>query len=115
MSETIDREHLSRLWVSPDCTLRSIARRLHVSEERLKRTAAAIGLGDRPAMRKTAAPRTPRPAKARDKHGPLPGDPTPDQMGELLAYCLARRLLAGHDLPHGVLCRAGGCPPPDDE
>jgi len=115
VSDTIDRDHLARLWVSPGCTIRSIARRLHVSEERLKRTATALGLGERPAMRKTAAPRAPRTTKARDKYGPLPGDPTPDQMNELLAYCLARRLMSGHDLPHGILCRAGGCPPPDDE
>lgn len=93
------RDHLERLWHDPDWSIRNIARLFKVSETLVSGWAKRYGFPYKTWRRPVVCVQ--RPKEYFDNSiepvldGPLPGDPTPEQIAEMTAYCRARRVMAG--------------------
>lgn len=88
------RDDLARVWKSPEWTIRSIARRWHLGEDAIKGMARRWCLGERPKLA----------AHHHGTKGRRPtSEPTIDDILDLRAYVLARRIMAGEPVATGAL------------
>lgn len=88
------REELDRVWRSPDWTVRAIARRWRLGEDAIKGMASRWNLGERPKIH----------SHHYGKKGQRPRpEPTIDDLLDLRAYVLARRIVAGEPVAPGAL------------
>jgi len=96
------REQFAALYLDADLTIDTISRMLRISSATCQLWAKRFDLG----LRSTGGWRgnvkaPPIILKHEDNHcrdqhdGPMWGDPTPEQIAELAAYCRARRVMAG--------------------
>lgn len=88
------RDELARVWRSPEWTIRSIARRWHLGETAVKNMARRMNLGPRPEL-----PTHHHGAKGRR----CKSEPTIEDILDLRAYVLARRIVAGEPVGFGAL------------
>lgn len=96
------REEFAALWHDAGVTVVEICRRLRISDTTCAKWARRWGL--RPRTSGGFRPPSKAPPiilKHGEDHcrevldGPGPGDPTPEEIRELAAYCRARRVVAG--------------------
>ena len=103
MTTRPSREAFTAAYLDRSVSVNELCLRYRVSDTTVKHWARRFGLAPRP----TGGYRTPGNApkivlKADDNHcveqhdGPMWGDPTPEQIAELAAYCRARRVVEGH-------------------
>lgn len=79
-SLTVTKDEFTAMWTSSLSTL-EIASRCGRSESNVVQWAARFGL-------------PPKATPENDCEGPMPGDPTPEEIEELKAYANARRIIA---------------------
>ncbi len=102
MTTRPSREAFCAAYLDRSVSVNELCLRYRVSDTTIKKWARRFGLAPRP----TGGYRTPSNApriilKAEENHcepvndGPLWGDPTPEQIAELAAYCRARRIMEG--------------------
>ena len=107
--EAPTKEHLAKLWYSPDWSVRSIAARFGVGYDTVVGWANRWNFGPRPEISRSPSIEVRRRSARRrvpsfsnnccpDNHGPEPGDPTPDDLLELTSYALARRIMQGEEV-----------------
>jgi transposase len=98
------RELLSQLWADDRWTVRAIASRFRVSETTVGGWAKRFGLGFKRNTRPVFAKKRKREyfndSMKEEKDGPLPGDPTPEEITELAAYVIARRIMSKRVVDH---------------
>ena len=103
MTTKPSREAFTEAYLDRSVSVNELCLRYRVSHKTVKHWARRSGL----ALRPTGGYRTPGNApriilKDHENHcveqhdGPLWGDPTPDEIVELSAYCRARRIVEGH-------------------
>ena len=103
MTTKPSREVFAAAYLDRNVKIQELCLRYRVSDTTIKQWARRFGLAPRPA----GGYRTPSNApkivlKEHENHcveqhdGPLWGDPTPEQIAELAAYCRARRIVEGH-------------------
>ncbi len=103
MTTKPSREQFASLYLDRELTIDTIARMLRISSATCQLWAKRFNLGQRTTGgwrgRRKAPPIV---LKHEDNHcepvndGPAWGDPTPEQIAELAAYCRARRIMDGH-------------------
>ena len=102
MTTRPSREAFTEAYLDRSISVSELCLRYRVSDTTVKHWARRFGLAPRP----TGGYRTPSNApkiilKEHENHcveqhdGPLWGDPTPEQIAELAAYCRARRIVEG--------------------
>lgn len=102
MTTKPSRDTFTAAYLDRSVTINELCVRYCVSDTTVKHWARRFGLPPRP----TGGYRTPSNAprimlKAQDNHcveqhdGPMWGDPTPEEIADLAAYCRARRIMDG--------------------
>ena len=102
MTTRPSREAFTEAYLDRSVSVNELCLRYRVSDTTVKHWARRFGLAPRP----TGGYRTPSNApkiilKEHENHcieqhdGPQLGDPTPEQIAELAAYCRARRIVEG--------------------
>ncbi len=103
MTTRPSREQFAAAFLDPTLTVNEVCRRFQISDTTCGHWARRFGLAPRKTGGYRPASVAPRIVlKAEDNHcehvndGPAWGDPTPEQIAELAAYCRARRIMDGH-------------------
>jgi hypothetical protein len=97
------REQFAAMYLDSDMTIDAICRTLRISDTTCKHWARRFGLEPRSTGGWRGLVKAPPIVlKAEENHcnpvndGPMFGDPTPEEIAELSAYCRARRIMEGH-------------------
>ena len=92
----IDRsreEEFRRLWLESEIPIATLAKDFGCSKSVIVRWADKLGLGARIVPPNYVPPR--EVVQFEEEAGPLPGDPTPEQIADICAYLRAARVIAG--------------------
>lgn len=74
------RDEFVRMWRDPSLSKRDVGRRFGVAKATTAKWARVLGLGEKACSEP-------------DRSGIPPGDPTPEEIEELAAYAIARRIM----------------------